>query len=96
MALKFPTLASELKESAMNFAAKSHGGSLDGCIAALDGWPYRIQVPPAAETINKASYFSGHYQCHGLNVQAVMLHADLFFFPLDVLVALVTARHLYY
>jgi len=23
-----------------------------------------MQVPPAAETMNKASYFSGHYQCH--------------------------------
>lgn len=80
LALKFPTLASELKESAMNFAAKSHGGSLDGCIAALDGWLCRIQVPPAAETMNKASYFSGHYQCHGLNVQAACDAACRFIF----------------
>ena len=27
-------------------------------------------VPTSEETLNKASYFSGHYQCHGLNVQA--------------------------
>jgi hypothetical protein len=43
---------------------------LNGCIAALNGWLCRIWVPAAAETMNKASYFSGHYQCHGLNVQA--------------------------
>jgi hypothetical protein len=63
-------LASELQQSAADFSAKSHGGALNGCITALDGWLCRIQVPPAAEKMNKASYFSGHYQYHGLNVQA--------------------------
>ena len=90
-------MASELKESAMNFAAKSHGGSLDGCIAALDGWLCRIQVPPAAETMNKNHTFLVTISVMVLMFkQLVMLHADLFFFPLDVLVALVTARHLWY
>jgi hypothetical protein len=53
LAIKFTTLASKLKESAVNFAAKSHGRSLNGFTAALDGWLCRIQVPPAA---SKAFY----------------------------------------
>ena len=70
LSLHFPTLDGELKQAALEFQSKSHGGVLDGCIAALDGWLCRIRVPTSEETLNKASYFSGHYQCHGLNVQA--------------------------
>jgi hypothetical protein len=38
LAIKFPTLESDLKLAALAFKAKSHGGMLNGCIAALDGW----------------------------------------------------------
>jgi len=80
LAITFPKLPSELQKSAAKFAAKSHGGELNGCIAALDGWLCRIQVPPASETMNWSSYFSGHYQCHGLNVQAACDAACRFLF----------------
>jgi hypothetical protein len=80
LAITFPKLPSELQKSAAKFAAKSHGGELNGCIAALDGWLCRIQVPPASETMNWSSYFSGHYQCHGLNVQAACDAACRFIF----------------
>jgi len=69
LSLHFPKLDNELKQAALEFQSKSHGGVLDRCIAALDGWLCRIRVPASEETLNKASYFSGHYQCHGLNVQ---------------------------
>jgi hypothetical protein len=80
LAITFPELLSELQKSAAKFAAKSHGGELNGCIAALDGWLCRIQVPPASETMNKSSYFSGNYQCHGLNVRAACDVACRFIF----------------
>jgi hypothetical protein len=48
--------------------------------SALDRWLCRIQVPPASETMKKLSYFSGHYQCHGLNVQAARDAACRFIF----------------
>jgi hypothetical protein len=38
---------------------------------ALDGWLCRIKVPLGKETSNNASYFSGHYRCHGVNIQAL-------------------------
>jgi hypothetical protein len=56
-------------QAAFEFQSKRHGGVLDRCIAALDGWLCRSQVPMSEETLNKASYFSEHCQCHGLNVQ---------------------------
>ena len=43
---------------------------LDGCVGALDGWLCRIKVPTSTDTANIAAYFSGHYQHHGVNVQA--------------------------
>jgi DDE superfamily endonuclease len=43
---------------------------LIGCIAALDGWLYQIKLPSMLDTMSRGSFFSGHYQCHGLNVQA--------------------------
>jgi hypothetical protein len=67
---------------------------LNGYIAALDGWLCRIQIPAAAEAMNKASCFSGQHQCHSLNVQAACDASCRFIFiPFDALVALVIARH---
>ncbi len=49
LAIKFPTLESDLKLAALLFKVKSHGGMLNGCIAALDGWLCRIKVPSMHE-----------------------------------------------
>jgi hypothetical protein len=71
LALHFPTELSELKEVAIEFQGKSSFGVLDGCVGALDGWLCRIKVPLGKDTSNIASYYSGHYCCYGINVQAV-------------------------
>ncbi len=44
---------------------------LDGCVGSLDGWLCRIKVPLGKDTSNIASYYSGHYCCYGITVQAV-------------------------
>ncbi len=67
--IKFPALE-ELHKSAHEFHQCSGEGVLNGCVAALDGWLCCIRIPSAQETNQVVSYFSGHYQCHGLNVQA--------------------------
>jgi DDE superfamily endonuclease len=36
----------------------------------MDGLLFRIQTPSSKETGNVKTYFSGHYQDHGINVQA--------------------------
>jgi len=68
--IKFPITMEELHKSADEFCQCSTGGVLNGCVAALDGWLCRICVPSVRETNRITSYFSGHYQCYGLNVQA--------------------------
>jgi hypothetical protein len=68
--LKMPTSISEMKVVASGFESLSLDGRLNGCIGALDGWLCRIKVPSQKETYNVGSYFSGHYQSYGVNVQA--------------------------
>ena len=48
----------------------------DGFLGALDGWLPRTEMPRGVT--NQVDYFSGHYQCYGLNVQA-MCDPDLVF-----------------
>jgi hypothetical protein len=60
-----------LKRLALGFTGKSSFGVIDGCVCALDGWLCWIKVPLGKDTSNISSYFSGHYQCFGVNVQAV-------------------------
>ena len=45
-------------------------GVIDGCVACLDGLLVQIQPPSPDETGHVKSYFSGHYQTYGINVQA--------------------------
>ena len=70
LSLQFPMTEEELRKTAIEFQAKSSFGVMDGCIGALDGWLCRIKVSTPKETSNVSSYFSGHYECHGLNIQA--------------------------
>ena len=44
-------------------------GLLNGFLGAMDGWLPRTKRPSGVD--NPADYFSGHYQCYGLNVQAM-------------------------
>ena len=49
---------------------------LDGFLGAVDGWLAYTEAP--FDVQNPADYFSGHYQCFGLNAQA-MCASDLSF-----------------
>jgi len=62
---------SELQNAASDFEVHSSHGIFNGCIGSLDGWLCRIRVPSPTEARRVKDYFSGHYQCYGLNVQAV-------------------------
>ena len=46
-------------------------GSIVNCVGAVDGYLMAINVPSRSEVGNVRSYFSGHYQKYGLNIQAV-------------------------
>ena len=50
------------------------------CVAVLDGYHMEIATPPKKEVKNVKSYFSGHYQMYGINIQAVCDHNCRFLF----------------
>ena len=68
--LQFPITSSDLKVSAERFQNKSSGGIIGGCVGAIDGWLCSIRTPRADEVGRVKSFFSGHYQTYGINVQA--------------------------
>lgn len=53
-----------------NIQAKSTGGAFAGCVAAGDGLFVKTIAPTAVNTPNVLSFFSGHKNGYGLNVQA--------------------------
>ena len=62
------------------FASRSTDGIIDNCVGVVDGYLLRIKVPSKHEVKNVKSFFSGHYQCYGVNVQAVADHHCQFLF----------------
>jgi hypothetical protein len=65
-----PISLTEIHDTTNEFKELSLDGRLIGCIGALDGWLCRIKVPSSSDMMNVSSYFSGHYQSYGVNVQA--------------------------
>jgi hypothetical protein len=74
LGFSFPETLPELQEASDGFESISTHGVMRGCIGAIDGWLCPMIVPPRALVGNVRSYFSGHYQRCGVNVQAVVDH----------------------
>ena len=76
----FPQSEEELQHAALCFNMKSMDRFMAGCVGCIDGWLCRICAPTQKEVGNVNAFFSGHYQCYGLNVQAVCDHRCRFTF----------------
>ena len=50
------------------------------CVAVLDSYRMAIATPPKKEVHNIKSYFSGHYQTYGINIQVACDHNCHFLF----------------
>ena len=75
LAIKLPQTASEVEQLANGFSSVSSSeGLFDGCVGAIDGWLCQTIQPIDRNIRNKRDYFSGHYQCFGLNIQAICDH----------------------
>ena len=44
-------------------------GLFNNTLGAIDGWLPQTEMP--GDVTNQTDYFSGHYQCYGLNIQAM-------------------------
>jgi len=72
--IKFPQTNAQCLELAEGFRPLNEKGAIKGCVGAMDGWLLKIFTPPKNAVGNVCSFFSGHYQCYGLNIQAVCNH----------------------
>jgi hypothetical protein len=70
LSFSFPTSDADLQGAADGFKSVSSNGVIDGCVACVDGILLKIQTPAASEVGNVKSFFSGHYQTFGIDVQA--------------------------
>ena len=69
--LKFPTSAAEICSVQAGFCNISSNSVITGCVGAINGVLVVIKCPSMkASDNNPSSFNSGHYCCHGLNVQA--------------------------
>jgi hypothetical protein len=77
LSISWPTTESQLRRIAAGFQSKATDHIVfDHLVGAIDGLLIRITQPVGVE--NPRCYFSGHYECFGLNVQGVC-DADLRF-----------------
>jgi hypothetical protein len=74
LAINFPQTVDEVKEAAKGFQGISSQGCIWNCVAVIDGYHLHTQTPSKKEVKNVRSYFSGHYQNYGVNVQAACDH----------------------
>ncbi len=75
--ISLPEGNSEIKNTARKFMDRSSHNIHKGVVYCVDGWLAPIKCPPiklrAKDKVIRLcprDYFSGHYQCHGVNVQA--------------------------
>jgi len=68
--IHFPQTEEECKKAAAEFENVSTCGVIRNCVSAIDGYLLKIITPSVKDVGNVRSFFSGHYQCHGFNVQA--------------------------
>jgi hypothetical protein len=80
MAIEFPNTVEKVKEAAKGFQSISTQGCIWNCVSVLDGYHLQTQTPPRSQVDNVRSYFSGHYQTYGVNIQAACDHHCRFLF----------------
>jgi hypothetical protein len=67
----FPATNEELERVANGFKDLCDHEVMDGCVGCMDGMLLPIITPASSEVGHVKSYFSGHYQEYGINLQGV-------------------------
>ena len=76
--IRFPKTKQEITAGIAGFAGISTDGAIHNCVGVVDGYLLRIRVPAKDGVKNVRSFFSGHYQCYGINIQAAADHHSRF------------------
>ena len=77
LSIKWPKTGQEIRDAISGFTSISDNGVISNCAGVGDGFLLRIRVPNKKEVGNVRSFFSGHNQCYGINIQAVCAHTTL-------------------
>ena len=72
--ISWPNTKERQLECATGSTCISTNQALHECITVLDGYHLQTTTPLKKEVCNVQSYFSGHYQMYGVNIQAVCDH----------------------
>ena len=72
--LRFPRTTEEISAAVAGLAGISTEQAIHNCVGVVDGYLLRCKVPSKKEAKNVRSFFSGHYQCYGVNIQAAADH----------------------
>jgi hypothetical protein len=78
--ISFPQTASECTAAAEGFRSISSGDAIVNCVSVVDGILVQIITPSKKEAKNVRSFFSGHYQTYGMNIQGACDHLCRFTF----------------
>lgn len=78
--IKFPEGLEMCRRAAAGFESISSEGAIRNCVSVVDGYLLAIMTPSADDVGNVRSFFSGHYQKYGVNVQAACDHLCRFTF----------------
>jgi hypothetical protein len=76
--IQWPGTQEAVQKVIEGFATITTQGVISNCTGVVDGYLLRIKVPGKKEVGNVRSYFSGHYQCYGVNIQACCNHLSHF------------------
>jgi DDE superfamily endonuclease len=74
LSIRFPQTPEEATTAIVGFSSISTDNAIHNCAGVVDGYLMRCRVPAKKEVKNVRSFFSGHYQCYGVNIQAASDH----------------------
>ena len=78
--ISWPNTKEKAVETAAGFSSISTNHVITECVAVLNGYHMAITTPLKKEVHNVKSYFSGHYQTYGINIQVACDHNCHFLF----------------
>ena len=78
--IHFPQTAAECQAAAKGFRSVSSGDAITNCVSVVDGLLVCIATPTKKEAKNARSFFSGHYQAYGMNIQGACDYLSRFTF----------------
>lgn len=78
--ISFPQSQEDVLEAAKGFQSISTNGCIWNVASVIDGYHLQTHTPQKSQVKNVRSFFSGHYQTYGVNVQAACDHQCRFQF----------------